>query len=289
MPYVAPVFVAPVAPPRIGGAVEVPSFGPTLGAMDPASEGASGEVAARRTPMSTGGIRQALAGAYRRLHGRNVSARELDVLTAHVAHETARGDRMFNYNFGGIKGAGPSGLTARYQTTEVLDGEHKKLVDGFRAYRSPTEGALDYLKLLDERFPSAARAAREGDVSGFSAALKRAHYYTADEEGYTRALRALAHEAPGGSRALARPYGAAAVPGLGSVDARVRSQVSSGAGAGYLYGRELGAEGFRLDGGGPHELPTALEVSRVLGAVRALDPRLAAPLDEGGADRGRDG
>ena len=28
----------------------------------------------------------------------------LDILTAHVAHETGNGDQMFGYNFGGIKG-----------------------------------------------------------------------------------------------------------------------------------------------------------------------------------------
>jgi hypothetical protein len=284
VPFVAPVYVAPVVPPRIGGAPDVSSLSPAFPGVEGApADGANVEVASRRTPMSAAGIRQALAGAYRRLHGRNIGAKELDVLSAHVAHETARGERMFNYNFGGMKGAGLSGLTTRYQTTEVLDGEVTKLVDGFRAYRNPLEGATDYLRLLEQRFPSAARAAAGGDVTEFSSALKRAGYYTADEEAYTKALRAHVHESHHGGRFVPRS----------PVDlvrsAPLAREVSSEPSFGYLYGRELAVEGLRLDGGAGRDLPTSVEVSRVLGAVRALDARVMAPVEEPAAADDRRG
>ncbi|MBM4376178.1 MAG: hypothetical protein FJ095_13935 [Deltaproteobacteria bacterium] len=285
MPFVSPVYVAPVVPPRIGGAPDVTSVTSAFPGVEgaPSADGSGLEVASRRTPMSAAGIRQALAGAYRRLHGRNIGAKELDVLSAHVAHETARGERMFNYNFGGMKGVGPSGLTTRYTTTEVFDGEEKKLVDGFRAYRNPIEGATDYLRLLEQRFPSAARAAASGDVTEFSGALKRAGYYTADEEAYTRALRAHAHEAHGGGRSAAR------APSDVARSAPVAPRALSAESFGYLYGDELAVEGLRLDGTVGRELPTSLEVSRVLGAVRALDARVMTPVEEPTADGLRNG
>lgn len=279
VPYIAPVQIVPVSPPFVGAERPMVDRGVSFTEVQRAADGDGVEVASRRTPMSAAGIRRAIAGAYRRRHGRNIAPEQLEVFAAHVAHETARGERMFNYNFGGMKGVGPSGLTTRYKTTEVLDGEVKKLVDGFRAYRDPVEGASDYLDLLERRFPSATQAAANGDVGAFSAALKRAGYYTADEEAYTRALRAHVGEARGAHRVgpqaptalqvrMSQPF---AAPRPASVE-------GSGHGGAYLYGAELAAEGLRLDGLDPRSLPTTLEVSRVLGAVRALDSRLMASL-----------
>lgn len=206
-----------------------------------------------------GEVRAALEAGYRKLTGRSMPAGMAEVLSAHVAHETARGDRMFNFNFGGIKGAGPSGLTARYLTTEVLDGKHKKLVDGFRAYRNATEGAEDYLKLLGDRYPAALAQAQTGDVTGFAAALKQQRYFTADLGDYTRALEAHAGEA--------------AALGRGG-----RAEGTS-----YLYGKELALEGLRLDGVQDASLPTALEVARVMDSMSSLASRIGAPLDDGQA------
>jgi hypothetical protein len=165
------------------------------------------EVRAQRTPTAPPRIRAAIASAWHRDTGAAAAPALLDVLTAQVSHETARGQAMYNHNFGGIKGAGPGGATARYQTREILGGEEHHLVDGFRAYRSVDEGALDYVQTLRTRYPSAVAAAARGDVDGFASALKKSGYFTAHLSDYAASLRALVHEGPG-----AAPAAAAAAP-----------------------------------------------------------------------------
>jgi flagellar protein FlgJ len=223
-----------------------------LEAMHAARAAQTREVAAKRTPLSVGEIRSALASAHVARFGRPASAATLDVLTAQVAHETARGERMFNYNFGGIKGASPAGTTARYTTHEVLGGADVKLVDGFRAYATPAQGASDYLALLDTRYKGAMAAAERGDVTGFASALKDRGYYTAPLADYSAALRHLAHEArsPGAVHAAPR----AIEPTNVAIDAATPAS----------------------------ELPTTLELVRVLDAVAAMSARIGAPttIDE---------
>ena len=224
---------------------------------------ATHEVAARRTPMSVGQIRAALASAHVAVVGRAASPATLDVLTAQVAHETARGERMFNHNFGGIKGTGTGGATARYATHERLGGEDVKLVDGFRAYASPAEGARDYLALLKSRYGGAMAAAERGDAQGFAVALKERGYYTAPVADYAAAIRQLAHEArtPGVASPVTPAYDASfATRALEFAPSQLAGEASP-AGA----------------------LPTSLEVVRVLDAVAAMSARIGAPDDEGNA------
>jgi hypothetical protein len=135
-------------------------------------------------------IRSALAQAVRDVTGCAPSTQTLDVLSAQVSLETAGGRAMYNFNFAGIKGAGPSGLTAQYDTHEVLGGHDITMRQGFRAYASLAEGAHDYVTVLRGRFPQAFGLAVAGNVDGFAHALKQAHYYTADEEQYAQGLRA---------------------------------------------------------------------------------------------------
>ncbi len=200
-------------------------------------------VAARRTPTSPVRFRSALSRAYRAVTGKPASATTLDILGAHVSHETGRGLRMYNYNFGGIKGASPGGMTARYPTFEHMNGRNVDIVDGFRAYRSAGEGATDYLRLLGTRYRSALQAAEQGDVNGFAAALKRAGYYTAPQEGYAAALRSL---------------------------------VTEGAAGGDGRGTEL----FRDEGGGPPPAGAVLTVAlaQTLDRVTACAAKVAAPV-----------
>ena len=98
---------------------------------------------------------------------------------------------MYNFNFGGIKGAGPHGEVARCRTKEVVNGHEIEIRDGFRAYRSIDEGAVDYVKTMRAQFGSALARAEAGDVDGFAHALKEKRYYTADEGAYASALRRL--------------------------------------------------------------------------------------------------
>jgi hypothetical protein len=149
------------------------------------------EVEPKLTAVSRGDLRAAIARAHTRVTGQAPSPGLLDILTAHASLETASGAKMFNFNFGGIKGQSASGETARYKTHEVIDGKDTVVRDGFRAYGSLDEGAADYVRLMRGRFGAAVSAAQGGNVDGFAHALKQAGYYTADEHTYASALHSL--------------------------------------------------------------------------------------------------
>jgi hypothetical protein len=149
-------------------------------------------VQAQRTPASMTDVRAALAKAIEAVTGQPPRSHTLDVLSAQVSLETAHGGAMFNFNFGGIKGASPAGGTAHYMTHEILGGHDVKLEQGFRAYGSLDDGARDYVSVLQARFPHAFGSAMVGDIGGFAHALKQAHYYTASEQDYAAGLQAAA-------------------------------------------------------------------------------------------------
>jgi hypothetical protein len=132
-----------------------------------------------------------LRSAWQNVTGEEPSEDTVRVLTAQWAHETGSGASMFNYNFGGIKGTGPSGLTVAQRTREGFGATERTIVDNFRAYRTAEEGAGDYVRLLQSRFPQAAEAAKNGDPRAFVHALKARGYFTGDEGAYTRSVVAL--------------------------------------------------------------------------------------------------
>lgn len=208
-------------------------------------------------------MRAAIARAHQRVTGQAPKPAMLDILTAHVSHETANGERMFNYNFGGIKGPSERGLVARYGTTEFFDGKKTSIRAGFRAYRSLNEGAVDYVKFMRAGYGKAVAEAERGDVDGFSAALKRRGYYTAPQDAYAAAMRAHVRQ------------GAHGAPSWQQADRGL--QVRKG--GGFLYGHELARESLALDGG-TAMLPTAVEVARVIDSVSALSSRIAAPIED---------
>jgi hypothetical protein len=154
----------------------------------------AGNVAAVRTPITTEQASALIAGAYEKVTGEKPSSETVAVMTAQWAHETGRGASMFNYNFAGIKGTGPSGLTVAQRTREGWGATERTITDNFRAYRSAEEGALDYVNLLSTRFPQAFAAAKTGDPAATVRALKQERYFTGDEVAYTRSVTRIARE-----------------------------------------------------------------------------------------------
>ncbi|HET9929960.1 MAG TPA: glucosaminidase domain-containing protein, partial [Polyangiaceae bacterium] len=144
-----------------------------------------------RTRLDAGQASEALRTAWRAVTGEEPSDKTVRVLTAQWAHETAHGASMFNYNFGGIKGVGPSGLSVSQRTREGFGETERTITDRFRAYQTAEEGATDYVRLLSKRFPEAVQAARDGDPSAFVHALKNRGYFTGDLGAYTRSVVAL--------------------------------------------------------------------------------------------------
>jgi hypothetical protein len=159
----------------------------------PASE-RTGVVEAVRTPVTTDQASALIGGALENVTGEKPSPETVAILTAQWAHETGHGDSMFNYNFAGIKGTGPSGLSVLQRTREGYGTSERTITDSFRAYRTAEEGAKDYVSLLQTRFPGALEAARRGDPTATVHALKQAGYFTGDEVAYTRSVTQIARQ-----------------------------------------------------------------------------------------------
>ena len=145
-------------------------------------------VQAHRTRLTSAEAQEALRQAWTAHFGRPPSDETVAVLTAQWSHETGNGQSMFNFNFGGIKGVGPSGLTVHQRTREGSGTNERVIFDNFRAYRSPTEGATDYLSLLTRKYPAAVQAADEGNPALFVRELKRGGYFTGDETAYIHSV-----------------------------------------------------------------------------------------------------
>jgi len=221
----------------------------------------------QRTPLAPGRIRVALERAYEEKHGRKPSAAMLDVLTAHVSHETADGNKMYNHNFGGIKGVSPDGYTARLRTREVIRGRTIRIRDGFRAYETPERGAADYLSYLERHHSQALERAKRGDVTGFATSLKSRGYYTASLKDYQASMARRMEGAEGWRHWVSD----------GQLDHAVRSmQVVEG--GRYLYGEELAAEARALDGESG-DTTTEVDVARVFSAVEGMAARIGAPVE----------
>jgi len=124
---------------------------------------------------------------------------------------------MYNFNFGGIKGTGPSGLTTVCRTREGHGPTERTIRDHFRAYRSADEGAEDYLRLLEGRYGAAVDQARAGDSEEFVRALKRGGYFTGSETAYVRSVSQIAASVQSGG-----PSAVGAASGPSSIDYALR-------------------------------------------------------------------
>lgn len=148
-----------------------------------------------RTVLSGEQAAEALRNAWQQSMGSAPSRGTLSVLTAQWAHETGRGQSMMNFNFGGIKGTGPTGMTATYATHEGFGSTKHRIEDGFRAYDTPQQGAADYMSLLVRRYPGAISAAEQENPSKFVHALREGGYFTGDPTAYARSVGLLANQA----------------------------------------------------------------------------------------------
>lgn len=168
-------------------------------------------VRAARTQLSGEQAASALRSAWTEVRGEPPRPETLSILVGQWAHETGRGASMLNYNFGGLKGTGPSGLSAAYTTREGWGETATRGVARFRAYGSAEEGARDYVSLLARRYPDAVSAAEQGDAAGFVHALKARGYFTDNEAAYSKSVQSLAALASrAGFDALGADSGAAA-------------------------------------------------------------------------------
>lgn len=130
--------------------------------------------------------------AFVRLHEQSARAAEAQsgipaaFMVAQAAHESGWGrheirnaDGSTSHNLFGIKaGASWQGAVTSITTTEVIDGQARKVVAKFRAYDSYEASFLDYAKLMTNS-PRYAPVLAAGDsASAFAQGLQRAGYAT---------------------------------------------------------------------------------------------------------------
>ena len=179
-----------------------PAFDALLSARTSTAAATLSIVPPVRTRLDGTQAAEALRAAWTRVTGQPPNDHTVAILTAQWAHETGNGASMYNYNFGGIKGMGPSGLSVSQRTKEGFGASEHTITDRFRAYRTAEEGAVDYVKLLTHRFPEAVNGAQNGDPAAFVSGLKQRGYFTGDASAYTRSVSSLA------ATAMNRGFGA---------------------------------------------------------------------------------
>jgi peptidoglycan hydrolase FlgJ len=107
-------------------------------------------------------------------------------MVAQAAHETGWGKKNIRMNDGsnsfnlfGIKaGADWKGATTQVLTTEVINGEAKKVTQTFRAYSSYEESFADYARLMKTSPRYREVLASASNAQGFAQGLQRAGYAT---------------------------------------------------------------------------------------------------------------
>lgn len=145
------------------------------------------EVPATRTPLTAEQASRAVLSAWDSIVGGTPDLDTFALVMALVWIETARGTSLITNNFGNIsaseKFAGkawrppwfpePTDTTSernRHLHAEMLANRAPR---AFRAYDSPEQGAIDYVRQLTRTFPEVVSAAGTGDVNAFREALSQ--------------------------------------------------------------------------------------------------------------------
>jgi len=172
---------------------------------------------AKKTPVDIDVLVRALHNAWESYFGSVPSTDSVLVLVAQWALETGWGKSMYCYNLGNVK----AGIVAKnycyYACSEILSNETvnrwikqdpktavlvrkignsrsevrfypENICCKFKAFETLEAGVSDFLEVLYNRFAFAWLYVCKGNPAGYAHALKQAHYYTADEVIYTKAL-----------------------------------------------------------------------------------------------------
>ncbi len=176
------------APGATAAAIAIPAAGaagaPT-GRIGSASGvgGASNIGGAPATPNQAEFLRQHDASARAAEAQTGIPATFMVAQAAHESgwgkHEIRNADGSTSFNLFGIKaGSSWKGRVAQITTTEVVDGQPRKVLANFRAYGSYEESFRDYAQIMKANPRYATVASAGNSASGFAQGLQRAGYAT---------------------------------------------------------------------------------------------------------------
>jgi hypothetical protein len=134
-------------------------------------------------------VKSALRDAWSKKGYGEADESALNLMTAQIWLESGGSGRLMNYNLGGMKGKGSSGLTVLAKTHEVENGVSVQTKDWFRAYKSLDEAIDNYVGTLHS-FKKAFSVLSSGHATddSYAAALKEGRYMTASAESYANLL-----------------------------------------------------------------------------------------------------
>ena len=171
----------------------------------------------RLTPLSQQEASRALAEAYARVTGGPPTDRVLALLLGQTAFETARWQKIHNFNFGNAKADLGYPLVTQFRCSEVEQGVEQFFDPpdphcNFRAYTNAADGAVDYIKVLQSR-PHWWNGLQTEDPNAFVDALATVpKYFTGNPVVYKQAMASLFDEFRPLVRAAARGRRSASLP-----------------------------------------------------------------------------
>jgi hypothetical protein len=149
------------------------------------------------TPLSRDEASRAFLTAYQQLTGKLPTPAVLALLLAQSAFETGHWKSLHNFNFGNAKAGLTYPLVTQFRCSEVDELGVEHFYDppdphcNFRAYNDAAAGALDYLKVLQNR-PHWWQGLHTGDPSAFVDALATPpKYFTGNPAVYKRSVVSL--------------------------------------------------------------------------------------------------
>jgi len=146
-----------------------------------------------RTALDPEAVRKALTEAWILKFGTQPSSDSITVLLSQIAQETGW-RACWNYNLGNVKASKGQDYCELAGVWEIgKNGERIEIPKGapgsqFRAFATLELGVAAYLSILFKGFASAWPAVLAGDPHEFAVLLRKAKYYTAPLEDYSRGL-----------------------------------------------------------------------------------------------------
>jgi peptidoglycan hydrolase-like protein with peptidoglycan-binding domain len=152
------------------------------------------EIPDKSTPLTADQAAKAFNAAYQKVTGKVPSPDILNLLLSQSAFETGNwGAGIHNYNFGNKKATSGDAYIQYFPCSEVINGVNQMFYPPdpmcrFAAYKSATDGAVAYIKLLQER-SNWWNGLQGATVASFVAGLSSSPaYFTADPTQYANGL-----------------------------------------------------------------------------------------------------
>lgn len=155
----------------------------------------------RLTILSEGEAAYSLREAWKKIHNSYPSNATLACLWAQTALETGKFKLLHVYNWGNIKSRPDDGhYWTAYKCSEIINGKEIFFTPphpqcNFRAYKTSTDGAEDYIKFLTKsRYAKSLTELKKGNVVTYTQELSKAGYFTASVSLYLKGMTRLVNE-----------------------------------------------------------------------------------------------